>query len=78
IDRDMNFGEYRYHISIRALNAVDGEERREWGDTFAQQVFKKLKATGKYPLMLTDDLQTRLEEYRPSKLDATPVASLGI
>ncbi|HEX9989229.1 MAG TPA: hypothetical protein VGE45_12220 [Chloroflexia bacterium] len=77
-DRDMNFGEYRYHISVRALNTGNGDERREWIDTFARQVFQKLKATGKYPLILTDDLQTKLEEYQPSKLNVTPVAPVRI
>jgi hypothetical protein len=77
-DRDMSFGGYRYHVSIRALNIGDGDERKEVSNTFARQVFQKLKATGKYALMLTDDLQTKLEEYRPSKIDATPIAPLGI
>jgi hypothetical protein len=77
-DRDMAFGEYRYHISIRALDFGDTAEPKEWSDKFARQLFQKLKAMGKYALMLTDDLQVKLEEYRPSKLDATPVAPLGI
>ncbi|WP_017720732.1 hypothetical protein [Kamptonema formosum] len=64
-DRDMNFEEYRYHLSVRALNLDTEAERKKWRDDFASFVFQKLKATQKYRLMLVEDLQVKLEEFCP-------------
>ncbi|HLO89491.1 MAG TPA: hypothetical protein VK203_31400 [Nostocaceae cyanobacterium] len=64
-DRDMNFEDYRYLISIRARNIETEEEREKWRNDFTDKVFSKLKETQKYPLMLVDDVQTKLEEFFP-------------
>jgi hypothetical protein len=64
-DRDMNFEQYRYHLSVRALNLDTEAVRKKWRDEFASFVFQKLKATQKYRLMLVEDLQVKLEEFCP-------------
>lgn len=64
-DRDINFEEYRYHLSVRALNLDSEVERKKWRDEFASFVFQKLKATQKYRLMLLEELQVKLEEFCP-------------
>jgi hypothetical protein len=75
LDRDMHFGDYRYHLSIRALNNGNGEERDWWRYALAYRVYSALKAEDKYPLMLTDDLQVKLEEHHPKKSAVVPVAA---
>ncbi len=64
-DRDINFEQYRYHLSVRALNLDTEAERKKWRDDFASFVFQKLKATQKYRLMLVEDLQVKLEAVCP-------------
>ncbi len=56
-DKDINFEEYPYNLSIRALNISNEIDRKKWRDDFASYVFQKLKATERYRLMLVDDLQ---------------------
>ncbi|HBK96192.1 MAG TPA: hypothetical protein DD001_02110 [Microcoleaceae bacterium UBA10368] len=64
-DKDINFEEYPYNLSIRALNISNEIDRKKWRDDFASYVFQKLKATERYRLMLVDDLQVKLEEFAP-------------
>jgi hypothetical protein len=64
-DRDMNFEDYPYHISVRAININTEKERQKWCDDFALFVFDKFKSTNKYSLMLVEDLQKKLEEFSP-------------
>jgi hypothetical protein len=66
-DRDLKFEDYRYDIQVRALRIKtdDPNEPLRRRDEFARSVFEKLKATRKYPLMLVDNLQTKLEEFHP-------------
>lgn len=64
-DRDMNFEQYRYHLSVIALNLDTEAVRKKWRDDLASFVFQKLKATQKYRLMLVEDLQVKLEEFCP-------------
>ena len=64
-DRDINFEEYPYNLSIRGLNISNELERKKWRDDFASYVLHKLKATERYHLMLVDDLQVKLEEFAP-------------
>jgi hypothetical protein len=44
-DRDMHFADYRYHVSVRALNISTEEERQRWRDAFARFVFQRLRET---------------------------------
>lgn len=64
-DKEMNFENYSYHISVRALNIGTGEDRMKWCNEFAGFVFKQLKINQKNQLMLVDDLQVKLEEFYP-------------
>jgi hypothetical protein len=64
-DKDINFEEYPYNLSIRALNISNELDRKKWRDEFASYVLHKLKATESYRLMLVDDLQVKLEELAP-------------
>lgn len=64
-DKEMNFENYSYHISVRALNIGTGEDRMKWCNEFADFVFKQLKINQKNQLMLVDDLQVKLEEFYP-------------
>lgn len=48
----MNFEDYRYDTELRALNIQTQEERKQWRNDFAYTVFKKLKETNKYRLMM--------------------------
>ena len=62
-DRDLNFEDYRYWISIRSLNFQTEAEHQKQRDDFANLLFEKLKATRQYSLMLVEDLQVKLEEF---------------
>jgi hypothetical protein len=64
-DREMNFEDYRYHLSARALNISTEEERKKWRDEFARVIFQKLKTTQNYHLMLVEDIQVKLAEFHP-------------
>ena len=64
-DREMNFEDYRYHLSARALNISTEEERQKWRDEFARDIFQKLKTTQNYHLMLVEDIQVKLAEFHP-------------
>lgn len=64
-DRDINFEEYHYNLSIRALNISNELERQKWRNDFASYVFQNLKATERYRLMLVDDRQVKLEDFAP-------------
>jgi hypothetical protein len=62
---NMNFQDYRYDIEVRALNIQTEEERKKWRDDFAHAVFKKLKETNSYRLMMIENLGVKLEEFDP-------------
>ncbi|HLP87532.1 MAG TPA: hypothetical protein VK184_02860 [Nostocaceae cyanobacterium] len=64
-DKNMNFEDYDYYISIRSLNIETEEKREKWRNDFAQNIFNKLKETQKYQIMLVDDLQKKLEGFSP-------------
>ncbi|MEG4625146.1 hypothetical protein Q5691_12755 [Microcoleus sp. w1-18aA5] len=64
-DKELNFEEYPYNLSIRALNISNELDRKKWRDEFASYVLHKLKTTERYRLMLVDDLQVKLEEFAP-------------
>ena len=64
-DKELNFEEYPYNLSIRALNISNELDRKKWRDEFASYVLNKLKITERYRLMLVDDLQVKLEEFAP-------------
>lgn len=69
-DRDMNFGNYQYYVSARALRVAatlqDDQRLVEERNRFACFAFDALKATGRFPLMLVHDMQTKIEEFSPA------------
>jgi len=67
-DRDLNFSDYRYWISVRASDGWGWKERESRRDDFTRLVFEKLKATQRYSLMLVKNLQVKLEEFRPGSI----------
>jgi hypothetical protein len=73
-DRDMNFADYRYDFSVRALNVKTEEERKQWREEFARAAFEKLKATRRYPLMMVENLGVKLDEFRPEPAQQKSVA----
>lgn len=62
-DRDMLFENYRYHLSIRALNIGTEDERVQSRIQFAIHVFYTLRVSERYSLLLVDDLQTKMREF---------------
>ncbi|HVB76147.1 MAG TPA: hypothetical protein VNE38_21580, partial [Ktedonobacteraceae bacterium] len=61
----MNFEDYNYDISVRALNLESEEKRKQWRERFAFEIFEKLKATDKYDLMMIENIQIKLAEFHP-------------
>jgi hypothetical protein len=72
-DHDMLFENYRYDITIRPSNIVTDEDWQNAIEFIKTNVYEKLKATGRYSLMLTEQLGRKLDEYQP----ATPAAQVG-
>ena len=64
-DRDMNFEDYRYNISLRPINYKTKAEWEQIRNDAAQRIFQQLKATQKYSLMWVDDVQVKLAEFSP-------------
>lgn len=64
-DQGLNFPEYRHHISIYpgTRDQRTEEDWHKWRKAQANPVFEKLKSTGKYKLMMVDDLQVLLAQY---------------
>ncbi|MBA2285345.1 MAG: hypothetical protein H0W02_07690 [Ktedonobacteraceae bacterium] len=64
-NQGMNFEAYRYDIEVREINIREAEERVQWLHDTAFMIFNRLKDTRRYPLLLADDLQKKVEEYQP-------------
>jgi hypothetical protein len=62
-DRDLLFEDYKYEVSIEGVRNRAAEAREKALHDFAHSVYEKLKALQKYDLMLTDDVQVKLDEY---------------
>jgi hypothetical protein len=69
-DRDMNFEDYQYYVGVQAIGWKYPEEHDRILNESSRSVFEKLKATGRYPLMMTYDVQRKLDEFYP-KLSET-------
>jgi hypothetical protein len=61
-DRDMPFEDYPYVITVRRIG-----QSRDSQEACARRVFDQLESTGRYRLMVVDDLQRRVD-----RLDAPP------
>jgi hypothetical protein len=64
-DNDVHFEDYQYDIEVQATNIKDAGERAKHLEDAAYQLFNCLKQTKKYPLMLVDNLQIKLDEFHP-------------
>lgn len=66
-DRDPRFEDYRYEIALWPKRGSHPEEVMErWRTVLAPAMFEKLKATGRYDLMLVEEVQRKLAEYHPA------------
>ena len=66
-DRDLNFEEYRYDISLRPINYKSEADWKQIRSAAADQLFQRLKATDRYGLMLVDDVQRKMAEFHPAR-----------
>ena len=64
-DRGINFEDYRYELNVRPYRTTDWERDQKAGDELAARLFEQLKATGRYRLMLVEELQKRLQVFDP-------------
>jgi hypothetical protein len=64
-DRDMEFSRYPYEISVEGLDQ-DPVIRETQRQDYARMIYDKLTALGLYSLMLTEDAQKKVAEYRRS------------
>ena len=65
-DREANFQDYSFYISMVALRhppPMTSEESIARRDRFAYAAFEKLRRTERFALMMTDNLQTVLRRY---------------
>jgi hypothetical protein len=64
-DRDLNFADYRYELNVRPYRTTEWEHDQRAGYELATRLFEYLKATGRYRLMLVEELQKRLQVFDP-------------
>jgi hypothetical protein len=64
-DKNMNFGDYQYYVSVQAIGWKYPEDRDRILNESSRSIFEKLKAIGRYPLMMTYDVQRKLDEFYP-------------
>jgi len=64
-DRDMNFEDFAYELNITRKNSCDPNMAEQKCFEFARLAFDTLKKTGKYRLMLTENVQSKLDSFDP-------------
>jgi hypothetical protein len=64
-DRGINFEAYRYELNVRPYRTTDWERDQRAGYELAARLFEQLQATGRYRLMLVEELQKRLQVFDP-------------
>ncbi len=64
-DRDMHFEDYTYQFNVWATKHIDWATNRKTCFDFALLSFKKLEEAGRYRLMLTEDMQSKLDSFDP-------------
>lgn len=64
-DRDKNFEDFAYYLAIDARRRSDWEAIRKSCLIFGRFAFEKLKQTGRYKLLLTRQLGTKLDSFSP-------------
>lgn len=67
-DRDMNFEDFAYELNISRKNSNAPRIAEQKCFEFAMLAFDALKRTGKYRLMLTENVQSRIDYFDPLHL----------
>lgn len=63
----LPLGSYRYHLALwPRRGSTPDETERLWREEKAPALFQRLRATGRYPLLLIEGVQTKLAEYHPA------------
>jgi hypothetical protein len=62
---NLNFSAYQYYAGVQAIGWKYPEEHDRILSESSRSIFEKLKATGRYPLMMTYDVQRKLDEFQP-------------
>lgn len=64
-DRDMNFEDFAYEMKVQARRVSDWQSAREACLKIGRETFEGLKRGGRYKLMLTHQLDTKLDSFSP-------------
>lgn len=65
-DRDLLFERYNHHLRIQGRRtARSPEEAEASARRWARELFERLREEGDLPLLLVDDGQRKLDEFRP-------------
>ncbi len=65
-DPNVPFGEYRYNIALWPRLVPQPDEAKDhWKRSRGHAMLEKLKAAGRYRLMLTDDVNSVITEFDP-------------
>ena len=62
-DSDIAFEDYHFDVDFWPHYSYEEAVREKWRAEIAPAYFEKLKATGRYSLMLVEDVQLKLAEY---------------
>jgi hypothetical protein len=65
-DQDCNFADYRYELNVRPYRTAEWEHDRQAGYELAMGLFQSLQVTGRYRLMLVEELQKKLQVFDPA------------
>jgi hypothetical protein len=66
-DADMNFEDYPYKLNIWVKTGFDPDGAKRKCYEFAREAFSRLRKTGKYHLMMTEDVQEKIECFEPKR-----------
>jgi len=64
-DRGLNFEDYRYEMNVRPYRTTDWARDQRAAYELTARLFERLKTTGRYRLLLVEELQKRLQEFDP-------------
>jgi hypothetical protein len=63
-DRDLKFEDFNYEIAFWADRGLEEDLIEHVRQDIGRQIFEAFRQTGKYTVMLVDDVQRKLDEYR--------------
>ena len=64
-DGDLHFQNYRFDLSIEAPYPPEGEESPTSEEVLSRRIYDVLRASGRYRIMLVDNLQSKIEQFSP-------------